>query len=753
MEGCLDREDERSSPAAGEGPVATNDGGEAEMEEPWMCATDGAERGANGRVEMLDGVDGNGDAVREQEHAEDAEQAASHEEQDADEEPAALAGKPHNKDEKNVKRATSRPTSCVRECHSTYHLPPESEGDFSVSDLVWGKVKSHPWWPGQIFDPSDSSEKAMKYYRKDCYLVAYFGDRTFAWNEASQLKSFRTHFSQEEKQSSSETFQNAVNCALKEVSRRVEFGLACSCIQEKIYDRIKFQMVENAGIHQESSIREWVDKSTGMDSFQPDKLVGYIKALAQAPIAALDRLDVVIAKAQISAFYRLKGYPLPEFQFHGGLLECNGDISLFEDQRLSSGAEHADSLRIDDKLTSFGKGRSKGPHKRKHNLKDIVYQRRKEKSLSELMGESVFYLDGEYESDEKDSGLLISQTSARKRKASGHDNDDSMVQESTRTIALAKVSNSSSPRQSFKVGECIRRVASQLSGSPLILKSGVDGINNKHFRDEFDESLESLEDSPSGRMVIAEKKPSLDELLAKLLVTACEPMKGFNFFNDIIQFFSEFRNSVVPTRHSRKEASSVGKGGPGRKRKSSLSVIGSSKSFEFDDVNDSYWTDMVVEHSSEEKKARRGRKRKDHKLSTEDLEKSIQPSPRTHSRKQIYHEPVEDKPAEPEMKQEQLPTELILNFSEADSVPSEANLNKMFRRFGPLIEAETEVDRQTSRARVIFKRSSDAEVAYSSAAMFNIFGPMLVNYQLNYMPSMSFKSLPLALTQGSEDAA
>lgn len=30
----------------------------------------------------------------------------------------------------------------------------ESNNIFGVGDLVWGKVMSHPWWPGQIYDES-----------------------------------------------------------------------------------------------------------------------------------------------------------------------------------------------------------------------------------------------------------------------------------------------------------------------------------------------------------------------------------------------------------------------------------------------------------------------------------------------------------------------------------------------------------------------------------------------------------------------
>ncbi|GKA74018.1 tudor/PWWP/MBT superfamily protein isoform 1 [Tanacetum coccineum] len=57
------------------------------------------------------------------------------------------------------------------------------------------QLKSHPWWPGQIFDPLDALEQAVKHHKKDCFLVAYFGDQTFAWNESVVLKPFRSYFS------------------------------------------------------------------------------------------------------------------------------------------------------------------------------------------------------------------------------------------------------------------------------------------------------------------------------------------------------------------------------------------------------------------------------------------------------------------------------------------------------------------------------------------------------------------------------
>ncbi|CAA2971191.1 Non-specific serine threonine kinase [Olea europaea subsp. europaea] len=103
-------------------------------------------------------------------------------------------------------------------------------------------------------------------------------------------------------------------------------------------------------------------------------------------------------------------------------------------------------------------------------------------------------------------------------------------------------------------------------------------------------------------------------------------------------------------------------------------------------------------------------------------------------------------------KQESLPAKLVLNFAKRDFLPSEINLTRIFKRFGPLMESKTEVDRDSGCAKVIFKRGSDAEVAFSSARNFNIFGPVLINYQLVHLPATSIQSFPLAIYQGQEDA-
>ncbi|XP_021625959.1 uncharacterized protein LOC110624857 isoform X2 [Manihot esculenta] len=625
-----------------------------------------------------------------------------------------------------------------------YQLPPDDEGEFTVSDLVWGKVRSHPWWPGQIFCPSDASEKAMKYHKKDCFLVAYFGDRTFAWNEASLLKPFRSHFSLVEKQSNSEAFQNAVDCALEEVSRRVEFGLACSCIPKETYDEIKFQIVENTGIREEASVRDGADKSLPADLFEPGKLMEYMKALAQCPAGGADRLELVIARSQLLAFYRLKGYSqLPDFQVCGGLLENTGTLE-FADEVI----EHTYPVYKDDEQISSNQKFSHAQSsygKRKHNLKDTVYPRKKERSLSELMGDSWDCVDDEFGTDGKANNKLVSPSSGKKRKVFDYFPDDSAKAEGRKTLSLAKVSTTAPPfpKPSFKIGECIRRVASQMTGSTSILKSNntkQDGSSEGVIGNGSDAMFQHSEDAEMSRTIDPAEYSSLDELLSQLHLAAQDPFKGYSLLTIIISFFSDFRNSVIMEQREK-----LG----GKRRQASHSIGGSSETFEFEDMSDTYWTDRVIQNGSEEQPSRKSRKR-DNQLGLVNQDKALNKS---NSRKRYSDGNCSLSTEKPVgYIDENAPAELVMHFPVVDCVPSEIRLNKMFRRFGPLKEPETEVDKDTNRARVVFKKSADAEAAYGSASKFNIFGSILVNYQLNYTISVPFKSQPMITFHGEEDA-
>uniref|UniRef100_A0A7N0V733 PWWP domain-containing protein n=1 Tax=Kalanchoe fedtschenkoi TaxID=63787 RepID=A0A7N0V733_KALFE len=623
----------------------------------------------------------------------------------------------------------SEPTKTA--LHATYQLPSEKEGTFSVSDMVWGKVRSHPWWPGQIFDPSESSEIAIKHHKKDCYLVAFFGDHTFAWSEASQLKPFRAYFSNVDKQINSETFHHAIRCALEEVSRRVELGLACRCLQPDLYEKLRYQIVESAGIREEASKREGIDESASAYLFEPHTFVQFIKSLAQAPSDGADQLEIVIAKAQLLAFNRLKGYyHLPEYHFTE--LSLKNEIESVTDSSSAKGRQH-DENESDSQL------------KKKHSMRDIVYTSKRERSMTEIMDEGMLLTGEDYGEDGTFHSSLISSSASKKQKAGDFSHEESGGQTNSQNNISAHAMGTASlaPKQSFKIGDCILRAASQLTGSPGS-SSFLKSINDKYQK--VNESNGACLDVPDqyGNPNANSSNSVADDMLSQLQSVARDPTKGHSSISNLTSFFSTVRNNTL----------SPDTAVSGRKRKAPESVTGSPETFEFEDMKDSYWTDRVIQNGGEEKPERKERKLT-YQAVTLEPQAPLSRSPRVHSRKRYSngnHKIAVERPtnAVDKSKQDMLPAELILNFPDINSIPSESKLNNMFRRFGPLKEFETEVDRESNRARVVFKRSSDADVAYSSCEKFNIFGSTVVRYELSYTPSVSYKAAKIPATQGME---
>ncbi|KAJ7954457.1 Serine/threonine protein kinase ATM [Quillaja saponaria] len=378
-----------------------------------------------------------------------------------------------------------------------------------------------------------------------------------------------------------------------------------------------------------------------------------------------------------------------------------------------------------------------------------MYPTNKERSLTELMDGTP---DSPDSNDGRTSNGSSNPTSCKKRKAAEYCANHSVTNGGRKTISLAKVSSTTHlPNESFRVGECISRVASQLTGSPSVFKSYKD--RSKKLIDSYDElagngsevSFQISEDTKKESWISPTEYSSLADLLSLLQLSAQEPLNNYSFLNVVVSFFSDFRNSILLGNSKMREIIPIEKVGNKRKR---ASTSGLPETFEFEDMSDTYWKDKVIESGSEEQPLQRNRKR-EYQLAIAEPENPLQISHRSCSRKRYSDDNhAEDKPAG--YIDENSPAELIMNFAELDSVPSETNLNKMFRRFGPLREPETEVDRESSRARVVFKKCSDAEVAFSSAIKFNIFGRTQVNYQLGYTPSALFKASSATTAQDQE---
>uniref|UniRef100_A0A453GXC2 PWWP domain-containing protein n=1 Tax=Aegilops tauschii subsp. strangulata TaxID=200361 RepID=A0A453GXC2_AEGTS len=192
----------------------------------------------------------------------------------------------------------------------------EGQQGFAPPDVVWCKVRSHPWWPAQVFDAADASELALRHARPGAPLVAYFWDRTFAWMDPSVLRPFRAHFPRLAAQSTVSSYVAAVDAALQEVTRRIEAGLSCSCSPPTVARK---QQIQNTGIR-EGAYGAVVDEVYMRDSFRAKPFVDYISALGRSPLAGADRLDLATAMAQLRSFNRLRcPMELPEFVIYQGI--------------------------------------------------------------------------------------------------------------------------------------------------------------------------------------------------------------------------------------------------------------------------------------------------------------------------------------------------------------------------------------------------------------------------------------------------
>ncbi|TVU18112.1 hypothetical protein EJB05_34185, partial [Eragrostis curvula] len=224
--------------------------------------------------------------------------------------PRAAAGNGNGDDEEEGARARY---DCAFEDE-------QEKAGFAPPRLVWGKVKSHPWWPGQVFDPADASELAQRQQRRrGSVLVAYFWDKSFAWTDAAALRPFRAGFRRFAAQSAHSTFAASVDAALDEVARRVDVGLSCCCCcGGKNMAVSKKQVIDNAGVR-DGAYGAAVDAAFARRAFRGEAFVGYVSALAAAPLAGADRVDLAIATAQLKAFSRWRGSRgLPEYTyFHG----------------------------------------------------------------------------------------------------------------------------------------------------------------------------------------------------------------------------------------------------------------------------------------------------------------------------------------------------------------------------------------------------------------------------------------------------
>ncbi|KAI0512295.1 hypothetical protein KFK09_012934 [Dendrobium nobile] len=153
---------------------------------------------------------------------------------------------------------------------------------FRIGDMVWGKVKSHPWWPGHIFNEAFASPAVRRMGRDGLVLVAFFGDSSYGWFDPAELIPFEPHFSEKSRQTTSRSFVKAVEEAVDEVSRRGALAVACCCRNQKNfrptavagYFSVDVLGYEPGGIYSSRQIKK------SRDSLVPVELLSFVQQLA-----------------------------------------------------------------------------------------------------------------------------------------------------------------------------------------------------------------------------------------------------------------------------------------------------------------------------------------------------------------------------------------------------------------------------------------------------------------------------------------
>ncbi|CAL9185820.1 PWWP domain-containing protein 1 isoform X1 [Musa acuminata AAA Group] len=158
---------------------------------------------------------------------------------------------------------------------------------FELGDMVWGKVKSHPWWPGHIFNEAFASASVRRTKKEGHFLVAFFGDSSYGWFEPAELVPFDPHYEEKSKQTTLRPFVKAVEEAVDEASRREALALTCYCrnpfnfqpARVPGYFYVDVPGFELGGIYSLKQV------NSARDKFVPVMALSFLQQTATSPLA------------------------------------------------------------------------------------------------------------------------------------------------------------------------------------------------------------------------------------------------------------------------------------------------------------------------------------------------------------------------------------------------------------------------------------------------------------------------------------
>lgn len=156
---------------------------------------------------------------------------------------------------------------------------------YEIGDMVWGKVKSHPWWPGHIYSEQFASPSVRRSKREGHVLVAFFGDSSYGWFDPAELVPFDSNYEEKSRQIASKSFLKAVEEAVDELSRRRGLGLACRCRNAYNFrpTDVEGYFAVDVGDYEPGAVYSTTQIKKARESFHPREALAFMKQLALAP--------------------------------------------------------------------------------------------------------------------------------------------------------------------------------------------------------------------------------------------------------------------------------------------------------------------------------------------------------------------------------------------------------------------------------------------------------------------------------------
>ncbi|KAK4856201.1 hypothetical protein QYF36_015097 [Acer negundo] len=203
---------------------------------------------------------------------------------------------------------------------------------YEVGDMVWGKVRSYPWWPGQIFNEAFALPCARNGKREGSLLVAFFGDNSYRWFNPIELIPFDIHYVDKSKQTNGMEFVNAVEEAEDEVRRRAALGLLCHCRNPNNFRETGvegFVEVDGCG-YKPGGLYSVKQIESARDGFKPVEMLSLLQELASTPYINMKRSISSIQNVAVVLAYRkavFEEYDETYTQAFGVQPICNTDSS------------------------------------------------------------------------------------------------------------------------------------------------------------------------------------------------------------------------------------------------------------------------------------------------------------------------------------------------------------------------------------------------------------------------------------------